>query len=110
MEHKYLKQPIRRAGKVKVLVGDDYDQQNKYYAWLGHRAQCRFRKEEYNLDWSDWDALWTNDKFSLRGRNINSYCMIRIDPGDTWNRNNVLIVTRAEHLKGRYQRLTKDFK
>lgn len=97
-----LKGNGKRGPKVNPdnwISGPDPIQRDKYYAWLKHRAQAKFRKEEYFLTWEDWDTLWSIDDFLNRGRYADSLCLSRIDNDGPWDISNVEILTRLEHLR-----------
>lgn len=105
MDGKYLKNPIQRRSKTRDRVGDDHVQQDKYYAYLRHRAQARFRSEPYELTWEQWDRAWTPELWAQRGRSVDSYCIIRINPRLSWNESNIAIITRREQLSTRWGRI-----
>lgn len=86
------------------LSGPDPVEHDKYYAWQKHRAQARFRNEDYNLSWEDFQSLWPNELFLQRGRDPECLCMIRLDPDLPWDVSNVEIVTRREFLKNQKAR------
>ncbi len=87
------------------LSGPDPIDHDKYYAWQKHRAQARFRKEEYNMTWEDWQGLWPHELFVQRGRDPDCLCMIRTDNTEPWVIGNVEIVTRRQHLQTQRERL-----
>lgn len=107
MDKKYLKAPLKTTRKVKVLVGDDYDRQAKYYAFLYHRAQAKYRKEPYDLTWEQWDTVWSNDLWIQRGRGADDLCISRTDPNDSWNTDNIRIIPRRVHLKVRWETIKR---
>lgn len=71
----------------------------KYYAWLKHRSQARFRGEHYELEWEDFDNIWSDQDFLKRGRKNSDFCLARIDPLESWSVDNCHVVTRQQHLK-----------
>lgn len=87
-------------------TGPNLEIRELYYAWLKHRAQCRYRNEAYDLTWEDWQAIWPLDLFRQRGKTVNSLCLNRINMDDSWNIHNVQVITRAEQLKrnGEYRK------
>lgn len=108
MKYKYLYKADKlgptpgRAGRYvdpsKRMFGDDMMRREKYYAWLKHRAQRNFRKEEYNLTWEDWETLWPDDLFLKRGRGRDDLCLYKLDLQGSWELGNVEVGTRMEYL------------
>lgn len=92
----------RRGRPVKPedwCTGTDPIQHDKYYAWLKHRSQARYRNEEYYLTWDDWESLWTNELWLKRGKQPDSVCLARIDFTDAWRLDNVEIIPRLQQLR-----------
>lgn len=101
---KYVKKPGdgKRGPKInpnRWVSGPNPITRDKYYAWLKHRAQAKFRKEDYSLNWEDWDSLWSNDDFLMRGRSRESLCISRKDNTLPWALGNVEIIPRIQHLR-----------
>lgn len=67
-------------------------------AWLVHRSQARYRKEEYELTWEDYVTAW-GDSFKLKGRHPWDMTMVRIDPEKPWRLDNVRTMVRREHCR-----------
>lgn len=63
-----------------------------------HRAQARFRGEDYELSFEEFQYLW-QDHWQERGRARNQYCLHRIDPEMPWQIGNVVCIQRIEYLK-----------
>jgi hypothetical protein len=89
--------------------GPTPEQRDKYYAWLKHRAQARYRGEQYDLTWEQWDNLWTSDLFANRGKRADNWVIMRNKLSDSWNINNCEIVLRSDQLKrnGEYRQREK---
>lgn len=87
--------PGRRSDPSKWIMGEDPFTREKYYAWLKHRSQAAFRKEEYSLTWDDWQALWSDEDFLNRGRGMDNVCLFQIEHGDGWHLNNVAVEIRC---------------
>ena len=68
MKWKYIPQPKGKTNPNKWISGPDPIDHDKYYAWQKHRAQARFRKEEYALSWEDWQLLWREVAGQVSGR------------------------------------------
>jgi hypothetical protein len=83
----------------KWIVGPDPVRREKYSAWLKHRAQARFRKEDYAITWPEWENLWSDDDFLRRGRQPTDLCLTRDDHKGAWDISNVRVAERSEHLK-----------
>jgi hypothetical protein len=69
------------------------------YAWMKHKAQAKYRKEEYTLTLEDWFELWTIETFLKRGRTADSYCLYMDDFTLGWHRDNVIVGERSDYLK-----------
>lgn len=67
-------------------------------AWLVHRAQARYRKEEYELTWEQYVEAW-GDQFDNKGRHPWNMTMIRRDPDQPWRLGNVEIINRRQHCQ-----------
>lgn len=89
----------RRVDPNTWKTGPDELTREKYYAFLKHRAQCKFRSEPYNLSWEDWQTLWSDDAFKRRGRKSTDLCMARINFDLPWCVENCVVYPRSEHLK-----------
>jgi len=70
-----------------------------HYAYHKHKAQARYRKEEYNISLEEWMDLWTEDDWFRRGRSSDSICLIRTDDELPWSPDNVHLGTRRESLQ-----------
>lgn len=89
----------RTMDPEKWITGPDPLRRDKRYAWLKHRAQCKHRKEDYNLTWEEWESLWTDELFLKRGRANQDLCLMKVELDGDWSYGNVKIVTRGEQLK-----------
>ena len=100
MENKYCPQSRYRTWDPnKWVSGPDPFTREKYYAWHKHRAQARYRNEAYDLTFEDWQTLWSDEDFLKRGRGNHCLSLCRLHSKDSWNINNVEIITRMEHKK-----------
>jgi hypothetical protein len=106
MRYKYsLKNPnpkttqTRRKRPEKWVTGSDPFRREKYYAYIKHRAQAKHRKEDYELTWDDWEALWSDELFLLRGRKRDDMCITRVNKTQPWSASNVVVVSRLEQLR-----------
>jgi len=95
----------RRQTPELWISGPDPIEHDKYYAWQKHRAQARFRGEEYELTWEEFQSIWPNELFLQRGRTRGSYSMIRLDNTQPWAIDNVEVVTSEYHHKTQQERL-----
>lgn len=91
----------RYVDPSKWITGPDINTRIKYYAYLKHKAQARYRSEPYALTWDDWQTLWTDELFEQRGRRVQDLVLVRRNRAESWNRNNCQICTRREHFKTR---------
>lgn len=82
------------------VLGTDTDivTHDKHYAWLKHRAQAKYRSEDYSLTFEQWKQLWPNDKWFGRGRGKNDLCLMQIDREGGWHIHNVDVVERMVYL------------
>lgn len=74
--------------------GTDLLDHEKYYAWLKHRAQARYRKEDYSLTWEQWWTLWPNELWNRRGRGADCVRLKMINKSLGWHISNVEVVPR----------------
>lgn len=81
--------------------GPDLFRHELHYAFIKHKAQAKYRREEYSLTIDDWYSLWDLDSWLKRGRNKTSICLAQIDPKGGWHIDNVELISRTEHLKNR---------
>ena len=79
----------------------------QYLAFLQMRAQANYRKEEFNLSFEEFQAVW-RDKWDMKGRGVDDYCLTREDPEGPWDIKNVICLLRVDHL--RRQKLFKQDK
>jgi hypothetical protein len=92
--YKYSKlNPDSRQKQVWITGTDPY-RREKYYAFLQHRNQANFRKEEYELTFDDWEVLWSDSDLAKRGRSSTSLSLFRIDRKEAWSITNVDILQR----------------
>lgn len=81
------------------VTGPDKIRRNKYYAYLKHRSQCRWRKEDYDLSFEDWERFWPDELFEKRGRSAESLLLTREDMRAGWTAENCFVQSRTDHLK-----------
>ncbi len=79
-------------------TGPDPLTREKYYAWLKHRSQARYRNEDYSITWEEWQSLWSDDDFLKRGRSPDKLCLLKIDIEQGWHLNNVRVCLRKEQF------------
>lgn len=99
MTNKYLpKTKGKHSWKIQHLCQPTEELRNKYYAYLKHRSQARYRGEDYTLTWEDWHSIWTDTLWATRGRQRHSTVLGRINWDQGWHKNNVAVMTRMEHF------------
>jgi len=112
-EYKYVNKSTRkhpnnngRPPNKTWITGSDPVRRDKYYAWQKHRAQAKYRREDYELTWEQWEDLWQDEYWFKRGRHTDCYCLMRLDFTDSWRIDNVEIVERSVYLKrsGEYRK------
>ena len=79
----------------------------QYLSWLQMKAQANYRKELFELTFEDFQKLW-KDRWDMKGRGSDDYCLTRKDPEGDWTLKNTLCILRVEHL--RRQKLYKQEK
>jgi hypothetical protein len=102
MEHtlKYKKIGSHKRPNAWVLGPDtDIITQDKYYGWQKHRAQAKFRQEDYSLTWKEWQSLWPTELWLGRGRGKHDLCLMQIDRDGGWHIHNVEVVERIVYLQ-----------
>lgn len=97
----------RRRTPEYWISGPDVVEHDKYYAYLKHKAQAKFRGEYHDLTWEQWQELWPTDLFLKRGRGVDDLCLSQIDPELGWTRNNLEVITRRLQLQ-RSGKMRKD--
>ena len=80
-------------------TGPDPVTHDKYYAFLKHRAQAKFRGEKYLLTWQDWQRIWPNKLWTKRGRKPHQLSLTMKDKRLGWCVNNLQIRTREDHMR-----------
>jgi hypothetical protein len=70
----------------------------QYTAWLRAKAQARYRGEQWDLTFDEFQTLW-HGYWSRRGRGTLSYVMSRHDPDGAWDTTNAACMQRIEYLK-----------
>ena len=105
-EYKYVYKSTRKPGnrqgrptQTEWITGSDPVRRDKYYGWMKHRAQAKFRGEDYDLEWPEWESLWNDELWHKRGRSTDCYCLMREDITDSWHAGNVSLVPRSVYLK-----------
>lgn len=78
-------------------TGPDPIEHQKYLNWLQQRAQANYRKEQWLIDFETYKQIW-GDRWHLKGRGSDNYCMTRSDPTQPWTADNVIVITRKEHV------------
>lgn len=78
-------------------VGPDEFKHSMYHPWQMSKAQAVFRNEVWNLTFEEYHDIWA-DKWKERGRGKDDYCQSRKDPNGPWDKDNMIIITRREHL------------
>ena len=79
-------------------TGPDPLRHEQYTQFLRQRAQARFRKEGWEIEFDEFCTIWGTD-WCHRGRASEELCMTRDDYDLPWHKNNVTIVPRHEHVR-----------
>jgi len=91
--------PGRFSDPNEWVTGPDPVRREKYYGFLKHRSQAWHRKQEYDLQWNEWEQLWPDHDWELRGRKIDDLIIFRLDPELPWCKDNVCVDTRRKHFE-----------
>lgn len=78
---------------------------NQYEVYAQQLNQAKWRKEEWDLSFEDWLALWEPRWDTGRGRTRDCYCLVRKDYGLPWNKHNIELITRQEHVETQQRKL-----
>jgi len=96
---------IQRGKHAKGLLrphvwksGEDAYKHQMYIPWLKMKAQCNYRKEQWNLPFEDYYTIW-NGYWDQRGRATDNLCMTRTDYDGVWELDNIELITRADHCR-----------
>ena len=119
MKYRYSKDPAlgkqkgspgggRRVDPSKWITGSDPLTHDKYYAYLKHKAQARYRNEYHDLTWEQWESFWSHSDFLKRGRSGDSLCLAMIDQTQGWTYANCEVIRRKEQLQRRPSRKSKN--
>ena len=67
------------------------------------RAQAEFRYEDWELTLEEWCEIWPDERWALRGRDVDDLCMTREDLDGAWSKDNIILMTRRDQLKRKEQ-------
>lgn len=96
----YKTKPGRPKGTLmpeRWASGPDPVLHKKYRVWIQQKNQAQYRGEAWDLEFLTWVAIWGSD-FDRKGKSKECLCMTRIDLDLPWHKDNVKIITRAEHF------------
>jgi hypothetical protein len=79
------------------ISGADEYKHSMYVPWMKAHAQANFRGEEWTLTFEEWFKLW-DGRWEKRGRGSDDLCMTREDFEGVWSADNIIILTRSDHL------------
>lgn len=90
----------RKENPSVWVTGPDPIRRDKYYAWLKHKAQAKFRGEPHTLTWEEFEDLWMdNDDWFRRGRQSDSLCMSMKNWKLGWTVDNIEVIERFNQLR-----------
>jgi hypothetical protein len=95
---KYARTPIGTRRSVHLRRFKDPVIHEKYYAFIKHRCQARFRQERHRLSWSQWQLLWPAELWSRRGRGPRNLRLRQINPKLGWSLKNCAVVEHGTHM------------
>jgi hypothetical protein len=70
----------------------------KHIAWMRMKAQADFRGEPWSLSFEEYQELW-GEHWHRKGRGSDEYCMTRQDPDAAWDKDNAVVLRRADSLR-----------
>ena len=73
-------------------------QHDCHMAYLKHKAQANYRKEQYALTEQEWMSLWNEEMWNLRGRGKGNVRLTRINAQLPWCLSNVEFVVRKRNV------------
>ena len=81
------------------LYPDDPISQAYHLKYMRHKAQAKYRREEYELTLDEYMSIWLESPYlDNHGRTSSAHCMIRINEDLPWRLDNVEIVPRKSFL------------
>ena len=91
--------PLQRGPRPDMwITGPDLIEHKQYRAFIQHRNQSRWRKEDWQLTFSNYKMLWEGH-WHLRGRVKGSECLTRTNYELPWELGNVEVVSRQTHAE-----------
>jgi hypothetical protein len=97
--YKYARTPISTRRTRHLRQHQDPVMHDKYYAYLKHRCQAKYRGERYQLTWQDWCKIWTPALWAKRGRKPRSVRLTQIDQTLGWSIKNCKIRQCSTHMR-----------
>lgn len=88
----------RKTNPENWITGPDPVRRNKYYAYLKHKAQARYRGESYSLTFEEWEDLWQDHLWEQRGKSKDSLCLAQKDVNLGWHYDNLEIIPRKTQV------------
>jgi hypothetical protein len=100
----WRKNPYYRNSNVYYredwVTGPDVERHDKYYVWMRARNAARFRGEDWQLTFEEFENFWTSDLWEWRGsRTRNGLMLCRIDHSGPWSTDNCEIMNRSQLMK-----------
>jgi hypothetical protein len=90
--------PGRYIDPSSWKTGPDIEVRQKYYAYMKHKSQAHYRKEQHELTWDEWNQLWTPTLWEQRGRTVACMILTRVDTDLAWRLDNCIVCSRREHI------------
>jgi hypothetical protein len=89
------------AGKLRPqtwTTGPDPLKHTMLHPWQVMKAQAKFRKEDFELEFEEFYNIW-KDHWDKRGRYADDLCLTRKDFELEWSVDNCELLTRKEYLQ-----------
>lgn len=96
--YKYARNTISKRRCLHLRRFQDPVQHEKYYAYLKHRCQARYRGERYQLTWTQWQRLWPQELWHRRGRGPRSLRLTQKNSKLGWSLRNCEVVEHSTHM------------
>lgn len=91
---------------MRPVYPDNPELNKMHLEWVRFHCQCRFRKEECDITWPQFQLLW-GDQFHKRGRSGDDLVLTRRDVELPWTLNNAEVITRREQIIRKNSRATR---
>ena len=96
--YKYARNTTSKRKCLHLRRFQDPIQHDKYYAFLKHRCQAKYRNEIYALTWAQWQRLWPQELWHRRGRGPRSLRLTLKNSKLGWTFRNCEVIEHDTHM------------